>query len=178
LLVREGDQVPGFDLGIQFTDLIHAFYAPPNQPHQLYKVALNSAGECAFPAMITGISSGGTPMHGDCGVWIGPPDNLRLLARGYGLAPGTGPDVIFATFSECAINALGRCVFRAQLMGPGIHDSNDSGIWFGAPGALAKIFREGDPAPVPGEDFVFGDAASHPLALNDRGEVLFSCNRQ
>lgn len=79
-------------------------------------------------------------------------------------------------FSAAAINGSGRAAFRARLSGAGITDLNDTGIWMGAPGALAKVFREGDTAPIAGSPHFFGDPTDLPFALNDRGEMVFINN--
>ncbi|MDX2147049.1 MAG: GC-type dockerin domain-anchored protein [Planctomycetota bacterium] len=63
-------------------------------------------------------------------------------------APGTPAGVVFASsFTPPTFDDSGRLGFRANLAGPGVSATNDSGIWLGQPSDLRLIARTGSAAP-------------------------------
>jgi len=112
-------------------------------------------------------------------LFSGAPNNLKLTAYRY--APGT--DVEFSEFEPPAINAAGQVAMHAYLVGAGIDQSNDEGIWVGAPGALQLVARIGQQAPgtPQGTKFSANDYSledqweplSNPV-INSSGQITFS----
>ncbi|MEM1422731.1 MAG: choice-of-anchor tandem repeat NxxGxxAF-containing protein [Planctomycetota bacterium] len=100
---------------------------------------------------------GGVTGRDFAGVWGGPIEDIRLIAREDDLAPDLG-GAVFDAFRRPVTNGAGDVVFVARfLRGPGVVASNNTGVWRareGAPPAL--VLREGDPAPGAG-GAVFGD---------------------
>src|SRR5262245_10753490 len=91
-------------------------------------------------------------------------------------APGV-PGGVFATAQfesgeNISLNSAGQTAFVASLQpGGDITSANDYGIWFGRPGELQLIAREGGPAGL-GDDVVFGGGfIKHDVS--DAGHVLF-----
>jgi len=65
-------------------------------------------------------------------------------------APGT-IDAQYLSFSDNrpALTEDGTVLFDAKLTGPGVMSfQNDKGLWKGQPGAVQKLIRTGDPAPI------------------------------
>ncbi len=138
----------------------------------------NDVGQVAFPSRLRGI---GVSIFEDEGIWVGSPDNVRLLAREGDQAPGTPSGVTFIGIPQSAIrlNNAGQVAFSSVVRGAGVTSANDRGIWFGSLAAnLELVAREGDPAPGtdPGvvfREFVGLGASRENVVLNDAGEVLF-----
>jgi hypothetical protein len=135
-------------------------------------VVINDSGHLAFTAG-TGIPGRTQPG----GVWVGPPDALRLVARGGQHAPGLPDDVRFGRFHTFSpeINAAGDVVFRADLSpGGSVNGTNDSGLWVTQGGQLTLVARASDPVPgVPGA--TFGNLSLMPQDphLADSGRISF-----
>jgi hypothetical protein len=158
LLARSGDPAPGTAIGVSYGPFDNS---PP---------VINAAGQVAF-SVTTQVGSTGT---GPRGIWVGTVGNVRLLARVGNAAPDTQPGVTIATISSSpALNAAGQTLFEGTVTGSGVSTSNDSGVWKGIPDSVAKVFREGDPAPGPGAGAVFGHVSNFGQSINDRGEVVF-----
>jgi hypothetical protein len=156
LLARSGDPAPGTAAGVSYV----LFSSP----------VINSTGRVAFSATARAGTSGTAPR----GVWVGTPGNVALLARVGNAAPSTPAGVTFSVInSSPRLNAAGQTLFQGILSGSGVTASNDSGIWKGVPGAVAKVYREGDPAPGAGAGTLFGEAFNGGESINDRGEVVF-----
>ena len=159
LLAREGDQAPGTPEGTQFIGITTP-------------LVLNNLGQVAFDAQLVGPN---IEPSNDKGIWLGgvPPD-LHLIARKGDPAPDTVDGVVFRDLFfdySRAITDSGEIVFRAQLEGPGIDYTNDTGIWFGRPTNLRLAVRAGDPVPnLPaGSNF---ESFRIPI-LTAEGEIVF-----
>ena len=160
LVARGNEPAPGTGAGVNFMTLSN--------------ITFNASSQSAFFAYLTGA---GVANDNDSGIWAGAPGTVALVAREGNPAPGTAPGVNFSHFAIATttptLNQGGQSAFEARLTGSGITTANDSGVWAGAPGSLAKVFREGDVAPGAGTGTRFGDASLLPLAFNDRGDVVF-----
>ncbi len=86
------------------------------------------------------------------------------------------PDVPGATFQYLGtprIDAAGNVLVNGYMTGLGITDANNEGLWFGQPGALALVVRDGWPAPdLPG--VVFSSVASIDRAVSETGWIEFT----
>jgi hypothetical protein len=92
----------------------------------------------------------------DVGVWQGTPGNLHLVAREGDLLSGR-PSVAFANLAwadPIQIDARGRAIFSASLVGRGVNEGNDFGYWISGPQGPELLFSEGDLVPgIPGARF-------------------------
>lgn len=157
LVARTGNQTPGTPDGVNFSFLESA--------------ALNSAGQTAFSATLTGT---GVTSENNSGIWSeGGGSGLALVARTGSQAPGTDPGVNFRSLdSTPKLNDAGQMAFRGGLTGTGVTSANDFGIWSeGGGSGLALIAREGDNAPgtTNGVNFSF---LINP-ELNGAGQTAF-----
>ena len=166
LVLREGDQAPGFATGVEFD----ALYSPE----------MNRDGRFAFLATIRGP---GVHELNDETVWVQQADGqFALVAREGDAAPEAPQEVFFGdrfdrfqVFSDLVINARGQVAFRTRLKGSGLGNTsgnlNDNGVWAtDGSGELRSIVMAGRPF-----DTLAGDARVHGLIIfagdtgNDEG---------
>jgi hypothetical protein len=173
LVAREGSAAPGTG-GAAFN-------------YDLHGVVLNSKGQTAFQAFLTGH---GVDSTNNVGVWSEGTGDLELVARSGSHAPGTPVGVVFRdfgsfSFETLVLNAQGQVAFPATLTGDGVDISNNRGIWATDPGGqLQLIARAGDTLQIaPGDSrtirslgFVAGSGNEdgRPSGFNDFGELAFS----
>lgn len=153
-LVRSGDPAPGVDGGFGL----------------IFDPQVNDHGDFAFAALFGGDSGPGY------GFWAETRGLVRMIAATGLAAPGT--NAVFASFPNHSysetpvINSAGGVAFVGKLTGDTTRFAANSGIWYGKPGEVSLVAREGDAAP--GVDGVFGQFLSSPSpAINDRGDVAF-----
>lgn len=101
---------------------------------------MNDAGTIALNTFLIG-----TPQDDPFsrGVYVGPRDNVALLARSGQRAPGTPNSVVFKFVGANEINEAGDVLLDGFLAGPGVTAANDEGFWVGKPGNLQLVVREG-----------------------------------
>jgi hypothetical protein len=95
------------------------------------------------------VNENGIAFENDYGIWVGPPEDLHLLARKSDPAPGLPTDVNYSLFFANP-HSSGQIGFSASLQGTGVDTSNDSAAWVGnlsGSGSLHLIARGGDVAP-------------------------------
>ncbi|MBE7508478.1 MAG: hypothetical protein HS101_19660 [Planctomycetia bacterium] len=168
LVAREGDVAPGS--GGVFDLFNYQFEANPVP-------VINAAGEVVFSGHYT---SGR-------GIWRWSEGELELVALTNTTAPGTG--ALFEYLFDPWMNASGKVVFKASLMGDGVDFMNNAGVWAGVPGAVELVVRKGDLAPdTSGLYFVLNfsnvgllsiddaDAITFPSSLMDSGGAIGSPN--
>jgi hypothetical protein len=155
ILLREGDAAPGT------TGVFSGIFMTP----------ANRSGALSFRGELRGAVTSAD----DSGLWYGTPGSFQLFIREGAPAPGTEPGVHFSLIQGTTyplINDNGNVSFRANLAGAGVNNTNRSGIWFGKPGDLRLIVRQGQPAPGTGAEF--GRNHTFDTENNDRDEVLFT----
>lgn len=138
-------------------------------------------------SMIGGVDSNGSiPFNGDFAngavgagkgriIGVAGADGLQIAAYGGGQAPGAGAGHVFiaTAFSyEPTINSSGRVAFYGYEYDGVNFATSRSGVWAGAPGALAMVAREGDPAP--GTGLNFGRFIRDTPAMNRFGQIAFA----
>ncbi|MCA9309605.1 MAG: hypothetical protein KDA21_00230 [Phycisphaerales bacterium] len=140
-----GEQAPGLDPGVQFSVSDGFSNASPT---------INDHGVMAFtrPLQGTGVNS-----SNDESAWVGAPGAIQLLAREGDPAPDLtginyGP---LAYTNNITVDNSGTCVFTAELTGSGVNFSNDRAVFYGTPGNMHLLVREGQPMP---EGFPAGSA--------------------
>lgn len=133
---------------------------------------LNELGQIAFTAGLQGDS---LSIYNDEGIWVGNPDNLRLVAREGKQAAGTPEGVNFIGLASAviALNNIGQVAFHSHLTGHDIDSTNDIGIWLGSLAEnLSLIARKGYEAPNTSEGVTFS-SFNFANRVNDSGEVVF-----
>ena len=124
------------------------------------------------------------------GIWSEGLGGLHLVARGGEQAPDLPMGVVFLQDSffggvgSFSFNSLGQVAMFGLVSGPGIDDTNDTGIWAeDLNGQLKLIVREGDELEVFPDDFrtitqivsLLGESTGtgHANSFNDRGQIAF-----
>jgi hypothetical protein len=160
-LFRSGQQVPGQPDGVLF------------QTFGAARTSLN--GSLSFEANLTGASV--TPQDRFTR-WSGSFSDPKLAYRRGLQAPGLPDGVVFTTTDSTFFfaNDAGQIVQIANLSGPGIDTSNDSGIWLSGT-TSHLIAREGSQAPGLPAGTVFANPTG-PTFLrfdhNNRSDVAFT----
>ena len=167
-LVREGDPAPG-TVGATF-----------NRPGDTWFVnvsasAFNNSGVALLSADL---------LNGDVVTGINDRGLFLLSKAGNSLAMRRGdpvPGVAGATFdvvnnSSAKLNNNGEFCFQSTIVGGGSSSTDDTGIWFGSPGSLQLVAREGDPAVGMGGGELYGNFTGLSILLNDQGQVLFNAS--
>lgn len=165
IIVREGDVAPG-TVGATFVNPTNDAWAPGFSP-----TSFTRSGKTAFVATV---SNGDTTVGvNDQGLFVWDGSTLSMAMRRGSPAPGT--DAMFGTISQNTIQILddGRVGFVAALTGGTSTTADDSGLWFGQPGSLALVAREGATAPGSGGG-TFGAIGGTFLAANDLGQIVFT----
>lgn len=138
---------------------------------------INNAGVIAF----WGRTASSDIIYGTTayGIWLGVPDDLRLVALtgdpAPGMPEGTGFLLLWdSVFHGIALrlNDVGSVAFSSRLSGPDIqYPSIQYGIWAGSKDSLELVVRDGDELPaVPGLHVKL-DEMPVALAFNDVGSV-------
>ena len=131
---------------------------------------LNRFGQTAFKAFLSGT---GLNSANDSGIWSeGYGDhNLNLVARAGSQAAGVSDGGNYSFLGLPVLNGNGQTAFNANLIGIGVDDSNNVGIWFEHSSGLKLIARRGDQAPGTPSGVLFNGLA--PPVLNDAGQTAF-----
>jgi len=134
----------------------------------------NDRGEILF----LGGTSGPLGQPGS-GLWLGPPDALRLLRRTGQQADDCPAGVTYHHFEGATLNNKGQVAFMARLQGELVDVDNDTGIWFGDAHGLSLVAREGDPIPRALNGLTYGDLlyrdSDHDFPrIDDNGRVGFN----
>ena len=165
LVARTGDQAPGMDPGVVFSNL-----------------GGNSRINNEHVFLFSEVSGPGIDSTNNSGIWTRTLNSLQLTARTGTHAPGTEPDTNFSSFYTSDPNNNGQLVIRGTLAGPSIDNTNDTGIWVtNHSGELDLIIREGDPFDVDDDPliddfrtitslFFFNDYND----LNNAGQLAFN----
>jgi len=158
LVARSGSPAPPDTVGdVVFT---RGFFFDP---------VINSAGQTAFGGRLSGVGVTGI---NDTGLWSeGGGTGLGLVVReGSALAGTTGNEAI-SSFGRPVLNGAGQTAFRGNLIGMGITNLNNTGIWLDEGGTgLSLVVRAGISAPeIAGVNFgTLGDPA-----MNSTGQTTF-----
>ena len=128
VVALEGEDAPGIPVAnfLEFSDS---------------QVAINSAGETAFNAILEGFAIG---PGNDQAIYLEKNGQLELVAQRGTNAPDTPTDVRFGDFDQFAINNSGQMVFQTLLIGAGTDATNNSAIFTRSNGQISLIAREGD----------------------------------
>lgn len=107
------------------------------------------------------------------GLFVWHEGTISTVARPGGNAPGVGSGVTYSgVVGGGMINNAGQVAYKAHITGSGVTSDNDEVIYMGKPsGPHHVVVREGDPAPIPGENLTFKSFGV--TGINIRGQVLF-----
>lgn len=141
------------------------FYFIGTIPHDI-----NEFGKIAFEAAVTGDN---IDTSNNRGIWSDASGALSLIARTGSQAPGASAGAVFDGFQPVVMNSSGQVAFAASLKtgAGGVDAFNDTGIWYGGPGNLELIAREGDP--VDGRENGIALMSFANYTINDSGQVAF-----
>jgi hypothetical protein len=96
---------------------------------------------------------------------------LALVSREGSQVPGASAGVVYDNYVNLVLNDQGQTAFLGLLRGSGVTGDNNAGIWSEGHGSgLAKIAREGEPAP--GTSLVFNSFGY--CVFNNAGHTAFS----
>jgi hypothetical protein len=119
--------------------------------------SLNSAGQVAFSASLTGGSS-------NTGIFKGTPGSLQAVALQGSAAPAGGN---YGDVSQSpGLNAAGQVAFTCDLTG----GSSTDGVFVGVPGSVQTVALAGTAAPAGGN---YSDFGGFGAFVNHSGQVAF-----
>lgn len=169
-VMREGDPAPGTPGCL--------YGSPTLSTHDFSR----STGMMAFQCGLTGGNVTGA--NDDGALFAGTIGNIQLVAREGDPAPtgNAGETYGQAIFtSNHAIVDNGTVVFQASIAGASVTPANDMAIFYGTPGNIQAIIREGDA--VPGMPGMFvgntgnsGIGNGTAILMNERGQVVVNVN--
>ena len=156
-VARSGQPAPGVETGGLFSG--YPFGTP----------TINNAGQVAFTGRFE-VPGGGSGF----GLWVGEPSSLSFITGTGEQVPGMESGVTFASLSSSPIlNGTGQVVFRADLTGPGIDNTNRTSIWLWDGDNLRLIAREGVAIPDTFLSAKFQTFYDTGITINEQGQVAF-----
>ena len=160
MVVRENDPAPGLSAGLPLSQ--RAFFDLFDD-----KIYINDAGHLAFWAELRGTEV--VPNVDDYAIFAGPADALELVMRRNDPVPGS-TDVLFSfpRPNSLVLGGGGHVAFENLVRGAGVSPDNDDALWFGTPGEIALLAREGDHAPGTEDGVTFARFDGRPVT-NDWG---------
>lgn len=130
--------------------------------------SVSSNGHVAWRSRLAGAGVNDT---NDIALWKDAGAGPVLVVRAGQQVPAAKPGVVFTQFgADVGVDAAGGVTFWAEVSGPGIDASNNSGIWSDRGGEIAAVVRAGAPAPEAGLHAAFASFARRPM-VNAAGEV-------
>jgi hypothetical protein len=160
---RRGNQAAGLPAGVVLSDLTDT-----NLP-------VAPDGSFGFHATLSG--TGVTSSNNEAFYVAGPTGSAQLLARRGEQAPGMPSGANFSNFIDptsstrlLQVTTNGRGLFAGGVLGGGTTITSDSGLWFGAPGQLQLVAREGDLDPGGTGTTMLGFSNA---GCNTQGDVLY-----
>jgi hypothetical protein len=136
--------------------------------HNIGEPALNGRGQTAFLAAVTGA---GVAASNKNALWAEKENVLSLVARAGTQAPGLPAGVMFDVLGEPLLNADSDVAFTASIVGTGISDDKNGGIWVRRDGVLGLVAAKGALAVGGPQDAPF--SAFDDVSLNSAGQVAF-----
>jgi hypothetical protein len=160
LVAQVGQDAPGYAEGVKILSFDINYHRANNNGQVVFESTLIGPG----------IDDTGIDHSNAFGNWFWSNGQLQKIYQFRTPAPGTGPGADFRTFGRTTINDLGHVAFTGDLIGANVNFGNDSAMWYGAPGNVQLLAREGAPAPG---GVVYGNMQfDHPV-LSPGGKVAF-----
>ena len=142
----------------------NSVYDVPSEP------VLNAAGTVLFRYTLNG---GDANLANRVGLWTASTGEPELVVRAGDPAPGTAGGVVFANSSFISrITPSGQITFAGALAGPGIDDTNSTGIWIADNNHISPIVRRGEPAPGT-SDAQFSQLSVFSIRIDAEGRPAF-----
>jgi hypothetical protein len=164
LVAKVGEPAPGMADGVTILSFDINYHRP------------NAVGQVVFESTLDGpgIDSTGDDNTNAFANWIfSPSTGLTKIAQFRDPAAGV-PGAIYRTFSRTTVNDLGHVAFSGDLVGAGVSFGNATAFWYGPPGDLQLLARQGDPIPgQPGVRYGPLSGFDYPV-LSPGGKVAFS----
>ncbi|MBK9387875.1 MAG: hypothetical protein IPN34_23915 [Planctomycetes bacterium] len=135
--------------------------------------SFNGRGELLAHIYLTGFV---TFDQDDRGLFLLTRQGPRLIAQRRRQAPDTSAGQEFISFGQRLLSDDGRALFQAQLEGPGVTSANAYGLWYGAPGNVRLLARQGQVMPGLGGSAISDFGAMYLLEGGAR--VLFNAHLQ
>ena len=157
LVARAGDPAPGLGEAVYFDTFTNAL--------------INGAGQTSFFAKLIGPD---VDDINDGSIWSEGPGSHVMVAREGSQAPGTAEGANFLSLTPGAVlNGAGQTAFAASLIGAGVDQTNNIGVWSEGSGSLALVARKGSPAPGTAAGVTFTSIFPGPV-MNGAGRVAFT----
>ena len=181
LVARTGDQAPGTPPGVHFFGTYFILnFPPPMYSSAFGGVSVLNSGQVVFEAHLEGPD---VDDSNDRGIWIGGPDELRLLIRTGDPVPSMPVGTVFAGFDQVLHNQSGEMLLSAWMSGPSITDANNIAIWRVSDDQPPElILREGDSIALNSADIrtvsrlsvrpTLGNDDGSPSRFNDAGQLV------
>ena len=134
-------------------------------------MALNQRGLAVF---IDGVTTDGSYPPS---MFMGSPGNLKAVLTAKQQAPGQPAGVMVGGMGGEVLNNLGTAASFITLIGPGITDANDEGIWTVSTTGAQLLFAEESPVYGQAVGTNFGSwfpTRNSIVRLNDAGQVAFT----
>lgn len=112
------------------------------------EVQINDAGSLLFRGLLNP-GPGAVTADNDDALWLRRGDDITLVAREGGQAPGAAAGANYGAFSFAALNNHDRAAFSGylQVEAGGVTANNNAAVWSGAAGDVRLVARENDQAP-------------------------------
>jgi hypothetical protein len=133
----------------------------------------NNLGQAVFESTLYG--PGMDPVGADntnaYGNWFWSAGQLTPIAQNGTHAAGTPAGVNYRALDRTTLNDLGQVAFHADLSGASVNDGNNTAFFFGAPGNLQLLAREGSAGP---DGITYGEMSGfdYPV-LSASGKIVF-----
>jgi hypothetical protein len=158
-VVQANQPAPGYPQGVTILSLDINYHRP------------NNSGQVVFESWLAGpgIDETGVDNTNAYANWFWSNGQLTPIAQNGTPAPGISGATIRA-LDRTTINDLGHVAFRADLSGA-VGPASDTALWYGAPGNLQLLAREGQAGPG---GITYGDlnGMNFPV-LSPGGKVAF-----
>ncbi len=146
--------------------------APPGATHTpgFTNASDPALGDDSSVYYTSGLIGAGTGTGVGQGLWRANTQGTTAFWTVGDPAPGTPVGTTFRNTFDIVPNGVGQTAFLARVAGTNVTNSNDAGIWAGAPGSFGLVAREGDPAPGTSSTYTGGFIR---LVYNNAGQVAF-----
>ena len=153
-VVREFQSVPSLT-PMTYGEFQSIFHTP----------VMSESGDIAFGVPLVGNS---VTDNSDRGVLRHIGGQLEVVALPFWPAPGGG---LFESITNLpSMNNVGEVVFHSSLIGGGVQESNNSGVYRDGAGPTELVFREGDAIASMPNSFM-GGVSGLIMSINDNGVV-------
>jgi len=182
LVLREDDQAPGLPAGIRIRGTPLS-----GLPFRSFRISPFGETLALCCGLADPVTPSNTPLNADSALFHGAAGALQAIAREGDPVP-TEPGAVWGEldlngYGATVLNASGKVLFRNRLQNGigGVTAANDAVHFFGTPGNLQTVLREGDAwlgVGATGEivdratTVAAGEYPAAALSLNEAGQIL------